>query len=86
MAGSIRIGLIFKYIYGLWIKLGLVLAWINTRLILIILFYLLFTPMGIVMRMFGADLLDRKIEKGRDTYWRKKETRGFNPLDYERQF
>lgn len=86
MAGSIRIGLALKYIYRLWMKLGLVLSWINTRLILIILFYLLFTPMGIVMRMFGVDLLDRKIEKGKDSYWRKKEKKEFNPPDYERQF
>jgi uncharacterized protein involved in cysteine biosynthesis len=67
-------------------KLAFVLAWINTRLILWIIFYLVFTPIGLVMRLLGVDLLARKIEKNKDTYWIKKEKSGFEPKDYARQF
>ncbi len=75
-----------KYVYILWMKLALVLSWINTRLILFIIFYLVFTPIGLAMRLFNADSLDRKIEKKRDSYWGMREKKVFNPLDYERQF
>lgn len=77
---------LLKPIYILWMRLAFILGWINTRLILFILFYLVFTPIGLVMRLFRIDLLDRKIDKNKESYWRKKERSGFSPLNYERQF
>ncbi len=77
---------LLKPIYIFWMKLAFILGWINTRLILFILFYLVFTPIGLVMRLFRIDLLDRKIEKNKESYWRKKERSGFSPLNYQRQF
>lgn len=77
---------VLKPLYILWMKLAFILSWINTRLILVIIFYLVFTPIGIGMKLFRVDLLDRKIDKKRVSYWKKRESRVFNPLDYERQF
>jgi len=77
---------LLKPIYILWMRLAFILGWINTRLILFIIFYLVFTPIGLVMRLFRIDLLDRKIDKNKESYWRKKERSGFSPLNYERQF
>jgi hypothetical protein len=42
--------------------------------------------MGLSMKLFGVDLLDRKIDKDKESYWKKKEEKEFNPIDYERQF
>ena len=67
LPGSLR----FFYIF--WMKLAFVLSWINTRIILVLLFYLLFTPISLVMKLCGSDLLERKIEKSRESYWHKKE-------------
>lgn len=47
------------------------------RLISIIIFYLIFTPVGIAMRLFGVDLLDIKIDKKRKSYWKKKDGPNF---------
>jgi len=77
---------LLKPVYILWMKLAFILGWINTRLILIIIFYLVFTPIGIVIKLLGIDLLDRRINKDKDSYWLKKEEKPFKPLDYERQF
>jgi Saxitoxin biosynthesis operon protein SxtJ len=46
-------------VYRLWMRVGEVLGWINTRLILGALFYLLFTPMGLYMRLRGKDPMRR---------------------------
>ena len=75
-----------KPVYIFWMRLAFILAWINTRLILSILFYLIFTPIGIGMRLFGGDLLDKKIDKNKESYWIKKEKAAFKQSDYERQF
>ena len=83
---SLTIPGVLKPVYIFWMKLAFVLGWINTRLILIIIFYVLFTPVGLIMRLFRADLLDRKIDRNRDSYWKKREKKVFNPTDYERLF
>lgn len=77
---------LLKPVYSLWMKLAHFLSWVNTRVILSIIFYLIFLPIGLFMKLFRIDPLGRKIEKGRDSYWHKKESRGFSVLDYERQF
>ena len=46
-------------VYRLWMAVGEVLGWINTRLILGALFYLLFTPLGVYMRLRGKDPMRR---------------------------
>lgn len=78
--------LILKPIYIAWMRFAFVLGWINTRLILAVMFYLVFTPAGIILRLLRKDLLDRRIEKGNQSYWKKKETPVINPLQYEKQF
>ena len=49
-------------VYRAWMKIGLVLGWINTRIILSIMFYVIFMPIGFIVRMFGVDLLKQKLE------------------------
>jgi hypothetical protein len=75
-----------KPAYILWMRLAFILGWINTRLILIIMFYLVLTPISIVIKLLRIDLLDRRINKDKNSYWHKKENKVFNALDYERQF
>ncbi|MDD5165806.1 MAG: hypothetical protein PHQ57_00245 [Candidatus Omnitrophica bacterium] len=56
------------------------------RIILAILFYLVLAPIGLIMRLFRVDLLDRKIDKKKESYWRKKEEAVCDLASYERQF
>ncbi len=55
-------------VYRVWMKIGSVLAWINTRIILGIMFYLIFLPVGLVLRLTGKDAMNRKLSKTQDTY------------------
>ena len=75
-----------KWIYILWMRFAFILGWVNTRIILCILFYLFFTPISIGIKILRKDLLDRRLDKSSDSYWKKKEKKSFNPLNYERQF
>jgi hypothetical protein len=77
---------VLKPIYIFWMGLAHTLGYINTRLILFILFYIIFTPIGICIRLCGGDLLSKKIAKNAASYWIKKENRPFKASDYERQF
>lgn len=55
-------------VFKAWMKVGHVLGWINTRIILGILYYGLITPMGTVMRLFGWDAMRRVLVRDAQTY------------------
>lgn len=50
-------------VYHLWMRFGLVMGFINTRIILGLVFYGLVWPMGLVMGLIGYDPLHRKMEE-----------------------
>ena len=77
---------LLKPVYILWMKLAFILGWVNTRIILFIIFYLIFTPAGIVMRILRPDPLKIRIDKKKDSYWQKADKKSFNKPSYERQF
>jgi hypothetical protein len=52
-----------------WMLLGAALAWINTRIILCAVFVVLFTPIGLFMRLFRIDLLNADWRRRADSYW-----------------
>ena len=55
-------------VYKIWMRFGLIMGWINSRIILSIVFYLLFTPAGLVMRLLGNDPMRRKLEPEESSY------------------
>ena len=75
-----------KPIYIVWMRLAFCLGWFNTRVILVVVFYGLMTPVGLLMRILGKDLLNVTIEKDKLSYWIKKEEKEFSQRDYERRF
>jgi membrane-bound ClpP family serine protease len=62
-----------KHLNIVWMKFGLLLHKIISPLILIILFYLVFTPIAILLRIFKKDVLSLKIYKNKNSYWIKSE-------------
>jgi hypothetical protein len=52
----------------LWMKLALALGYVNSRVLLSLLFYLVFAPYGFVSRLLKRDPLNRRAAKG-ETYW-----------------
>lgn len=53
----------------LWFRFGLLLHAITSPLLLGALFYLVFTPIGLLRRLLGGDPLRRKPDPGRGSYW-----------------
>ena len=55
----------------LWFKFGIFLSKIISPLIMGIIFFLVVTPIGLIMRIFGKDLLNLKFNKNQ-SYWIEK--------------
>lgn len=55
-------------VYRGWMLLGQGLGWINTRIILSIIFYGLFTPVRLVISSLGKDPMNRKFDPNAISY------------------
>lgn len=74
-------------IYHIWMIPAIVLGNIVSHLILAIIFYLIFTPLSILLKIFkGKDLLQEHWDFSRPSYWCKieEDSRGIDL--YDRQF
>jgi hypothetical protein len=56
------------YLYRPWMWLAEKVGWINTRIILFLLFYVIIFPTGIIMRLFGHDPMARRLRPLLDSY------------------
>lgn len=57
-----------KPVYQVWMRIGLGLGWVNTRIILGLVFYGLIMPMGAIMRLLNRDPMAREFEADLQTY------------------
>jgi len=55
----------------LWFKFGIILGKIVSPFVMGIIFFLVVTPIGLIMRLFGKDLLNLKFN-GNKSYWIEK--------------
>ena len=80
------IPIILKPIYIIWMVFAVVLGWFMTRVILSLLFYVIITPIGLVMRTFGKDFLDIKKQAVKGSYWNQRDSNFEKNQNYEKQF
>jgi hypothetical protein len=60
-------------VHKYWMKLAAALGFVNTRVLLALMFYLAFTPVALARRLLGRDPLGLRFEKGKaGSYWVKK--------------
>ena len=52
-----------------WMKFGILLGRIVAPVILGVLFFLVVTPIGLLLRLFKKDILNLKFDKKSQTYW-----------------
>lgn len=55
-------------VFRLWMKVGHALGWFNTRVILTLGFFLMITPLGLIMRAFGKDPMNRRFDTASESY------------------
>ncbi len=56
-------------IYPVWMALALVLGTVVTAVLLTLVFYLVVSPIGLLIRLAGKDPMNRKPDPTRATYW-----------------
>ena len=67
---------------SIWVKLGELLGRIIAPIVMAIIYFTILTPIGLLMRIIGKDLLNIKFSKNK-SYWTKREK---NVGSMKRQF
>ena len=56
----------------IWIKFGILLGKLISPFIMVLIFFLVVTPIGLIMKIIKKDLLNLKVRKDKETYWIEK--------------
>jgi hypothetical protein len=68
-------------VHNAWMRLGHALGWINTRIILGLMFYTVFFFVAILMKLLGKDPMSRKFDQTLDSYRVPSEVRALDHLE-----
>ena len=85
LIATLRPGLLAS-IHRAMARFARAIGWVNTMALLSIIFYGIFTPVGLLVKLLGRDSLDRKWDRQASSYWHKRDVVEFNKERYERQF
>lgn len=67
-----------RLVYRNWMRIGLVLGFVNSRIILSVCYYLIFMPVGWLLRLTSKDPMARKLDPDAESY---RVTRKPNPVE-----
>lgn len=68
-------------VYRTWMRFGILIGKVTTPLVLGIVFYLLFVPVGLLLRLLSHDPMNRKFDAGSNTYRVEKSNQATSTLE-----
>lgn len=77
---------LLKPLQKVWMAFSVVLGFFTSRAVITILFYVIVTPIGLLMKLFGRDILDERISKDRPSYWQERPILKKAKESYGRQY
>ena len=74
-----------RILYILWMGLGITMGLVTQPIILVVVFLVLITPVGLIFKLIQRDTMKRRLDKSATSYWEEyKETD--DPATYVKQF
>ena len=83
---AVAIPAVLKPVYWIWMIFAIILGWFMTRVILSLLFYVVFTSIGLILRLFGKQFLELRWDKSKESYWNFRTNEHLQHEKYEKQF
>lgn len=77
---------VLRPFHKLWIALSLAMGFVMSRVILILLFYIVLSSIALITKLVGKKFMPLGFDKKASTYWEKRENTAKQKIDYERQF
>jgi len=77
---------LLKYLNIAWMSIAIVMGHFISGIILVIIFYIVLTPIGILIRLTKKDLLNLDFKKSEKSYWRIRDVDEKTKEIFEKQF
>ncbi len=77
---------VLKPLQKAWMAFSVVIGFFMSRVLLAILFYGVMTPIGLLTKCLGKDILDQRISRDRASYWRERPVGIKAKESYENQY
>ena len=89
--GLLAVSLVFRkawvHVFRFWMRwITRPMAWLMTRVLLSLFFFVVLSPFVVLLRIFGKRFLDTAWKDGRTSYWLPRETPESTLDRYRRQF
>lgn len=78
--------LLLRPLQRLWMAVAFMMGWIMTQIILLIFYFAVVTPIGLLVRLSGKRLLEGWRGPNQETYWKLREDAPATRERYEQQF
>ena len=69
-----------------WFKFGLLLSKLANPIVMGVMYCVAFVPVAVLLRVFGKDVLHRKIDKNAGSYWVNRDQSPSAPHSFRNQF
>ena len=86
LAAALAVPAALRPLNRLWFLLGMMLSKMMTPVVMSLLFFVVVTPVGFLMRAFGQDPLRLKRERNAESYWIKRSPPGPAAESLKNQF
>lgn len=77
---------IAEWIHRAWMGLASLLAWINTRILLSAIFYLILSPLALLQRLFSASKINSSPDNKIDSYFEAPDTQDYSSDLFKRSW
>lgn len=82
---GLAVPLLVRPVYVVWMGLAFPIGWTVSHVMMLAVFFLVLTPVGLVMRLCGRDPMQRRFDGEAKSYWLPRPSRG-DLKSYFRQF
>ena len=86
LVSGLMLPAILKPLQKVWMGFSVIMGFFVSRVILLILFYVVLTPLGLAARLFGKDILNQKIDRSSGSYWCDRNPGTNTKESYENQY
>jgi len=62
-----------RVIYVTWMTVLFPVGWVVSHVVLSLVFFLVLTPVGVIMRLFGYDPMRKRFDRSAESYWRRRD-------------
>lgn len=64
---------ILRQFYRIWIRLGDFIGGIISKVVMFVVYFAVFTPISLLLKMRGRDLLNQRVDREEKSYWIERE-------------